>query len=517
MALFPGDIRVPERLQIGRTKREDPIRRRVPAPKRVSPATVTGPATRTPYHPPRPAPKPKPSPAASAGKSTWDQAKALARIGRTAPDVPPRAVGGVAGGVFGAGPAAGPVPAPAPVAAPVAPVPVPGPAALAPASPAPVDPYAGYPPEVAALLRANDQQSSAQSEALRSYFNNQAGAAEQFATQFGQTATGLANIASIPSPAVSGLVPGPTAALGTQLGGLGQKMLGAEGFNLTNAAALTPGFLRQAGIEAQTGLTGQQSENRSAIIENYVDEQAALAKIQAEQMGLDERTANEFASRERMAAADRAVKSTNDVYDFISSLGTNLTREQIAQISANAGVQREQIQGQTSRDVAGIGANSRESIAATRVAEPPATRGGVVVRSKKKPNYPGYNWSEVTPGTWQGVAKPKPGAAAGTAAGTKPLTAPQRLSLTKDFRDNVWNDQVSGGVALPNTGWSSKAADDPRGATIAVMDWLGSVRDTLPGPNGLKAALRLLPAGARAIAQHWIAGQPDKGASWWEG
>lgn len=297
-----------------------------PAPRGQRPThALTGPRVVTPYHTPRPAPS------GTSSTRTPTSAPTPAPAPMTPADAAKAVQGGVrkaAGAVNqGAAGATGALPAPSPTPLPPVPVPTAPPAAVPPSpAPAAADPYAAYPPEVAALLRANDEQTSAQQAALRGYFNQQAGAAQTFATGIGQQTANLAQLAGIPTAmqnqATSGL-PGAVTALPGAFGQIATQLGAAQGLNTTNAAAMMPGFLRQAGGEAVQTLGGAGQKARGDIISNYVDQQGQMARTMAEQQGMDARSAAEIESRERVAATQQATQGVNNLLDFVATMANN--------------------------------------------------------------------------------------------------------------------------------------------------------------------------------------------------
>ena len=347
-------------------------------PKKVAPVTVNRSLSPTRYHTPTPAPPvkmpsaapaPTPAPVPTQGfASNLLGAAGNAITGATG--TVGTTVRNMADTVTAAPVGAAPPPA---ATAP------PAPAAIAPTAPAAYDPYAGLPPEVAALLRSQDATSQAQSGALQGYYNAQAQAAQQFAGQLAGQMQGLAGLAGtqIGTPTALGSVGGATAALPGELAGLSGRVAGASGLNTTNLAGLVPGYLRQAGISAQQTLAGSAEKARGATLQSYLDDAAKTLQTQLEQQGLDSRQAAQIASSEKVAAQQQAVAATNNQLDFLSNMlnaqirsgdnaAANQTRTQIAELAAQAGLSRAQVQANATLGAAGIRAQAGATTAAAK-------------------------------------------------------------------------------------------------------------------------------------------------------
>jgi hypothetical protein len=339
-----------------------------PNPKKVSPSVLTGSAARPRYHTPTPAPAVPRSPGLAAGATRTAPVTAPAPAAAPAAPVfapapthlmgtgqgflaPPPVAGHLMGtGVGFAPPVTG---APAPVTGPVTATPVP--AAPPPATPTPAataaspaaapDPYAGYPPEIAALMRLTDESTAAQQKALGGYFQNQALGAQDFATAIGQQTGNLAALAGLQpqTPTGLGMAGGPVASLGGQMTHIAQGLGAGQGLNITNAAALMPGFLRQSGLQAQTSVSSANLKAHGQIISDYITRQAELAKVEAQQAGATAREQNQAATNAAIQAKHDSTRYAGNILRLMGVLGTNLTKTQVEQIKSTTGLTTAQI------------------------------------------------------------------------------------------------------------------------------------------------------------------------------
>lgn len=449
-----------------------------PNPKTTSSHTMTGSAAKPIYHTPTPPSAPTRSPGAAAGTVRTPSPAPVPAV----PSVPASATtaGRVASAISKVGTGVANAAAGVPSAVTAAPVTAaPPPATAAPAAtaaspvaaPAPADPYAAYPPEVAALLRANDETLAAQQGSLSGYFNNQAQAAQDFASAIGTQTGNLAQLAGIPTGtgnlATSGL-PGAVTALPGALGTIAQHLGGAQGLSTTNAAASVPGFLRQQGIQSQATLAGAGQASRQKVLSDYIDQQGQLAQTQAEQQGMDARAANQVASNEKIAAARNAVTQADSTLTLLGHVLTAATSSGNAQLAAStrtaisnatidAAAARAALSANTAVTTAGMRTQATANTAAAKTAATTATS---YQKTKSK-------WASSAMGALQGkqvrIGSHKQGTATVYDYGSSGAEAPQALltdMLNSGLTPRDAYNITKGAVArLPNQEWKDPQVD----------------------------------------------------------
>jgi hypothetical protein len=376
-------------------------------------------------------------------------------------------------------PLPGPTPAPVPVAAPVAPA-------------GPADPYAHLPPEVAMLLRSSDQRTTGQADALQRYYGDQAGSAERFAQTLAPQLQGLAQIAGIsPAPGAGAGVPGSLAALSPQLSKIGGQMLGAQGFDIANAAAMTPGFLRQAGQGSLAELYGAAAEGTGDILSAY---QKSAGELDV--AGLQQETEREkLGGQIQMNEADNRVSANNAKLNY---LGTLLRAAIDSGDSAAVNEVRSSIaatQAETQRLVAETRAGATTSAAQIRADAARAATAAAAADKAKKAKTP------------------------------KPASPGTRTAVANAFR-TIWegpDNPLSGrrGVAVPEPPPPANAPPavdsayysrpEVKAATNATVSFLKRYNKNFPGAAGLAELLALIPADAAQLARRWFYGQQKQG------
>jgi len=467
-----------------------------PSPKNVSPKVLTGSAAKPLYHAPKPAPAAPRSPALSAGavRATPISAPAPAAPAVSAPAAPapgpqqgfvaPTSVypAGVTPGdptanaFSGAGSwlhdpsrIAASLPAVSSPAAAAPPAATGAPAAAVPPPAAP-DPYAGYPPEIAALLRMTDENATAQQNALQGYFGNQAQAAQDFASAIGTQTGNLAQLAGMggnQNMATAG-IPGAISSLPGELGQIAQHLGAAQGMSTTNAAAMLPGFLRQQGIQAQTGISSANLKAHGQIISDYITRQAELAKVEAQQAGATQREANQAAANVRIQAAHDQIRSAGNILRLLGVLGTNLTKTQVSQIAGQFGLDKANVQAAATTAAAATRAQGTVTAAGIRAAATQSTSGARTQASTAK-DYQKIKskWAGSALAALQGkqvrTGSHKQGTATVYDYGTVGAEAPQQL-LTDMLNSGVtprdaYNITRSAASQLQGFHWSGQEGD----------------------------------------------------------
>lgn len=258
---------------------------------------------------------------------------------------------------------------PAPTAPPPASAPVP--TVNPTAAPSASDPYAGLPPDSAALLQSQDVQAQQQAQALQQYFDAQQGRLNTFLGSFGQDITGLAQLGNIPGAVPTGST-GQTDAYAQQLNTLGGQMLGVQGFNLANSAPAFASSFAAQGPEALSQFWGNYNTNKGNEIATILD---TLQKTQATEQAAQTRADATLGAAQLGAQSREKVAQLNNTralavakVNYLLGVAKNATVRGDAQTAANARLQASQIAANAGITKSTIDASSRQAVANTNAA-----------------------------------------------------------------------------------------------------------------------------------------------------